>query len=72
MKHVYIYIPKLYIYKLYVQSSFALSEYKVYVININLVDPTKAVTKRHGLNLNLAFIACTEDTVLDFRHYPYV
>nr|CAG8437758.1 11266_t:CDS:10 [Entrophospora candida] len=30
-----------------------------------------SVTKRHGLNLNLAFMACTEDSILDFRHYPF-
>ncbi|CAG8821796.1 13913_t:CDS:2, partial [Dentiscutata erythropus] len=46
-------------------------EYDLYVVNINLTNKNnkKVITKRYGINLNVTFIAVTEDNnvLLDFR-----
>ncbi|CAG8531592.1 3121_t:CDS:10 [Cetraspora pellucida] len=45
-------------------------EYQIYIVNICLSNNKKISTKRNGINLNAAFIAATEELLLEFRQMP--
>ncbi|CAG8627024.1 14476_t:CDS:10, partial [Gigaspora rosea] len=45
-------------------------EYQIYVVNICLSNKEKVSVKRNGMNLNAAFIAATDDLLIEFRQVP--
>ncbi|CAG8592869.1 5564_t:CDS:10 [Dentiscutata erythropus] len=57
--------------KLDIERGFSNSpEYQVYVVNICLNNNEKVSIKRNGINLNAAFIAATDDLLIEFRQVP--